>query len=206
MANYITLARLLLLFLVVYLAYQSSLATQLATFGLLLIVFAMDGLDGWVARAKNECSLFGSVFDIAADRVVENVLWVVLADLDVVPLWVTISFLLRGFLVDAIRSVENAKGKTAYEALQHKLSKFLVSSRFMRALYGTVKTVTFGWLFLLPVLLTLWPVIGSYEEITAAISTCLILATLILCLARGFPVIIEFMIQEKVFHVTAATD
>ena len=44
-------------------------------------VIGLDGVDGYVARKRNETSVFGSIFDIAIDRVVENVLWVVLADL-----------------------------------------------------------------------------------------------------------------------------
>jgi len=60
-----------------------------------LIIIALDGVDGCVAHNRGEISLFGSIFDIAADRMVESVLWLVLANQDLVPVWVTILFLTR---------------------------------------------------------------------------------------------------------------
>jgi len=90
MANLITLSRLLLLFILVGLLYHNAVYAQIIAFFLLILIFVMDGLDGWVARRRGESSLFGAIFDIAADRVVENVLWVVLADLDRVPIAVAL--------------------------------------------------------------------------------------------------------------------
>ena len=46
---------------------------------LLPVLFLMDWFDGYVARTKNQVSDLGSVLDIAIDRVVENVLWLVFA-------------------------------------------------------------------------------------------------------------------------------
>ena len=53
------------------------------------------GILGYVSMSK--VSLFGSIYDIAANRVVENVLWVVLANLDLVPVWVALVFVTRGY-------------------------------------------------------------------------------------------------------------
>ena len=103
MANLITLGRFLLLFLLVTAAYEASPAWQVANAPLLLLIIALDGVDGYVARKRNETSVFGSIFDIAIDRVVENVLWVILADLGLVPIWVAIVFITRSSIVDSIR-------------------------------------------------------------------------------------------------------
>lgn len=199
MANCITLGRLILLFVLVYLTYQDYLAAQIAAFMLLITIFAMDGLDGWVARKRGECTLFGSVFDIAADRVVENVLWVVLAHLARVPLWVALIFLLRGFLVDAIRSVENANGRSSFDALTSPLSQFLVAGRLMRGVYGTVKTLAFAWLYLVPLMYAVWPVAVQGQLVFNAISNALIFAAVLLCIVRAVPVIAEFTVREGVF-------
>jgi CDP-diacylglycerol--glycerol-3-phosphate 3-phosphatidyltransferase len=88
MANLITVARLILLFVVVAILYASPGPLASLTMVSLVIVFAGDGLDGWVARRRGSTSQFGAVFDIAGDRVVETVLWIAFADLDLVPIWV----------------------------------------------------------------------------------------------------------------------
>src|SRR3546814_3442538 len=59
----------------VAMAYWAPPRWQLLDPPLLLLIISLDGLDGWVARRRGETSVFGAVFDIAADRVVEAVLW-----------------------------------------------------------------------------------------------------------------------------------
>src|SRR5690606_14078308 len=98
---------------------------------LLLLIISLDGLDGWVARRRGETSLFGAVFDIAADRVVEVVLWLVLADLGLVPIWVAILFVTRGVLVDSIRYARIASGGGVFD-MTSRIGRFLVAGRFMR--------------------------------------------------------------------------
>ncbi len=104
MANLVTLSRLLLLLLVVWLSYQPSTPWSLANFFLIILIFVSDGLDGYIARKRNETSLFGALFDIAGDRIVELTLWIVAADTDLVPIWVPLVFIIRGVIVDTIRS------------------------------------------------------------------------------------------------------
>ena len=41
------------------------------------LIFAADGIDGYVARKLNQTSLFGATFDIAADRIIELTMWIV---------------------------------------------------------------------------------------------------------------------------------
>ena len=44
------------------------------------------------------------LFDIAGDRITELTLWIVAADTDLVPIWVPLVFIIRGVIVDTIRS------------------------------------------------------------------------------------------------------
>ena len=81
---------------------------------LIIVVFASDGLDGWVARKRGSTSQFGAVFDIAGDRIVENALWIIFADLDLIPVWVPLMVMTRGFLVDGLRSLSYVEGMTAF--------------------------------------------------------------------------------------------
>ncbi|MCZ6744033.1 MAG: CDP-alcohol phosphatidyltransferase family protein, partial [Alphaproteobacteria bacterium] len=114
MANLITLVRFVLLFPLIVMAYVAPPVWLLPSAPLLILIFALNGIAGFVARTRDEATVFGSIFDVAIDRVVEIVLWVVLADLDLVPVWVAILFIVRGSIVDSIRYAAISKGETAF--------------------------------------------------------------------------------------------
>jgi CDP-diacylglycerol--glycerol-3-phosphate 3-phosphatidyltransferase len=139
MANLITIARFPLTFLYLVILYYGNQTLQYWNVLLLFIVFNLDSLDGWVARKRGETSLLGSVLDIATDRTLEYVLWVVYAHLGLIPVIVPIIVLIRGTTVDAVRSVGMKSGKSAFDQIQSPLNRFLVGSRFMRAFYGAAK-------------------------------------------------------------------
>lgn len=197
MANLITSARFVLLFVLVAMAYLAAPSWQLLDPLLLIVVIILDGLDGYVARRRGETSLFGSVYDIAVDRVVENVLWIVLADLNLVPVWVALLFITRGVLVDTIRSHAAARGETAFGMMRTKWGRALVAGRFIRGLYGTVKAVTFAWILLFQPFPALYPGLwAQWSGVVGAITPLLIFASVTLCLVRGIPVVAEFYLSE----------
>lgn len=149
MANAITIGRVGLLFVVVYLTYVGDTALILTAMGLLILVIVADGLDGWVARRRHETSTFGAVFDIAGDRIVENVLWIAFAHLGLIPVWVPLLVITRGFIVDALRSLALQEGMTAFgdrTMMRSALTRWLTAGRFMRALFGVMKAVAFVFL------------------------------------------------------------
>jgi CDP-diacylglycerol--glycerol-3-phosphate 3-phosphatidyltransferase len=186
LANIITLARLPLLLLLVGLLFVPDFAVRSCGLALLVVLFLMDWFDGYVARLRNEVTELGAVLDIAIDRAVENILWITFMYLGLVPLWVPIIFLIRSFIVDSIRGVALTRGKSGFGMMHSVVGRFLVASRFMRALYGLAKGVTFGFLYLTwalalkdpNVLITLHP-----------LNQALIFFTTGLCLIRGLPVI-----------------
>jgi CDP-diacylglycerol--glycerol-3-phosphate 3-phosphatidyltransferase len=148
-ANLITVARLLLLFVAIALIYWGSAGAILFAVLLIAIVFAGDGLDGYVARRRKSTSQFGAVFDIAGDRIVENALWVIFAELQLIPVWIPLLVLTRSFVVDGLRSISYAEGMTAFgerNMMRSQLTEWLTAGRFMRTLYGYAKA--FGFLFL----------------------------------------------------------
>ncbi len=203
MANLITLLRFLLLFLLVGMAYHAAPALQLVNAPLLALIIALDGVDGWVARRRRETSIFGSIFDIAVDRVVEVVLWVVLGDLGLVPMWVAIVFVVRGTIVDSIRYGAISRGETAFGMMRSPWGKRLVSGRIMRAAYGTVKALTFGWVLLLQPLPLLLPADwNQWQSLVHAVTTIMVGASVLLCFIRGIPVIVEFIVEQRVFQGT----
>src|SRR3954452_4075524 len=100
MANLITIARLILLFVVTAMIHYRPVDLALLSMVLLGVGFAGDGLDGWVARRVGLTSSFGAVFDIAGNRIIETVLWVSFAWERVIPLWVPFLVIVRGGVVD----------------------------------------------------------------------------------------------------------
>jgi CDP-diacylglycerol--glycerol-3-phosphate 3-phosphatidyltransferase len=205
MANLITLFRFVLLFPLIVMAYSAPPQWQLLNAPLLILIVSLDGVDGWVARRRNETSVFGSIFDVAIDRAVENVLWVVLADLDLVPIWVALTFIIRGTVVDSIRYAAISRGETAFGMMRSRWGRFIVAGRFMRGFYGVVKAVTFGWIFLIqpwPALFPdFWLRVGDMAGVIAAL---LVYVSVALCIIRGVPVILECLVETRVIKLKGA--
>jgi CDP-diacylglycerol--glycerol-3-phosphate 3-phosphatidyltransferase len=169
MANLITLSRLALLLVIVAIAYQPPGAWQLVTVPLLILLFITDALDGYVARKWNEASLFGAMFDIAGDRVVELTMWIILADLDLV-----------------------------FSMMASPLGHWLVAGKFMRIFYAVLKAVVFCWLMLIhpmpAVFEDFWATWGEAMSQAGRVLVYLAVAT---CIIRGLPVIAEFVYSER---------
>ena len=199
MANLVTLSRLLLLLLVAWLFYQPVTPWSFASFFLIIFIFVSDGLDGYIARKRNETSLFGALFDIAGDRITELTLWIVAADIDLVPIWVPLVFIIRGVIVDTIRSSNAvAEGMTPFALMRSPLGKFIVAGKFVRTLYAVVKAAAFAGLALqrpFPALLPeLW---GSVGWLLTGLTYFFVYFSVVLCIARGLPVVAEFVHAQK---------
>lgn len=199
MANLVTLSRLILLLVVVWLFYLPPGAWSLLSFFLIIFIFVTDGLDGYIARKRNETSLFGALFDIAGDRITELTLWIVAADTDLVPIWVPIIFIIRGVIVDTIRSSNAvAQGVTPFALMRSPFGKFIVAGKFVRTLYAVAKAAAFAGLALQhpgPVVLpTLWNQVGW---LLTGLTYFFVYVSVVLCIVRGLPVIAEFVYAQK---------
>lgn len=199
MANLITLSRLVLLIAVVAIAYRGPSPWQFANVALLIVVFVTDGLDGWVARRRNETTLFGALFDIAGDRVVELTMWIVLADLRLVPIWVPLVFVVRGTVVDTIRASHSmGRGESPFEMMATPVGRFLVAGKFMRIGYAVLKATAFCWLLFLRPLPGTVPVLwAAWGGVLTGIGDALVYLAVLVCLLRGAPVIAEFVYAER---------
>ena len=193
MANTITLARIPLLIVVVLLLYLDSPLVQAITAGLVAILILMDSLDGIVARRRQEVGMLGSKLDIAVDRIVEQVMWIVYAHLGLISVAIPVIFIIRGGLVDTVRSFSLVWGETSFGMMQTKWGRRLVASNFMRTTYGVAKVIAFCTLALALGLRDLWA--GTPREDWAQALwifavVCSWIATAI-CLIRGVPVLLE---------------
>ena len=200
LANLLTLSRLGFLIAGIWLLYLPGLPAKAISFVLVWVVILIDAIDGTIARTRGEASALGSVLDIAIDRVVENVYWITFTDVQLVPVWVALIVVTRGILTDAVRGFALARGMTPFEMMQTRWGRWLVSHRFMRAVSGTTKVVTFAGIVAYIGLREWWQHTPNAQYLPPLHNLLLICValTVLVNLLRGIPVLIEsrrFFIQ-----------
>jgi len=82
--------------------------TDLAA-GILFVAAALsDILDGWIARSRDEVTPLGVFMDLAADKVLVAGVLVAMVAVDLVPVWIAATILIREFIVQAVRQLAAA--------------------------------------------------------------------------------------------------
>ena len=158
-----------------------------------IIAFALDGVDGYVARKFHEESKFGALLDIMGDRIVENTYWILFAVMG----WISILFPLiaitRGFVTDTIRSAAMEQGLTPFGMQVNPVCKFITGSRFMRISYAVAKVVAF--VLIVAAKIPACP----YSEIVWNIGYWAAIFAIVFCVVRGLPVVIEakYLFEKK---------
>jgi len=194
-ANLITLFRLILVFVVISLFGRHTYKLDILLVALIGLIF-LDSVDGYVARKRNEASAFGALFDIVGDRIVECVFWVYFAVKGLIPLWIPVVVIARGFFTDGLRSAAFAQGKTAFgenTMMASGWTRALTSSRASRSIYGIAKTLAF---------LYLGGVIAFKNSGISPETSNLVLGleragvilsavTVAMCLIRGLPILVD---------------
>ena len=197
MANALTVARVLLIFVVIAVWGRDggvrNVWLDVAMVPLLAWAIFMDALDGWAARRRHEESKAGALFDIAGDRIVELALWTFFAvrrdagGQPFVPFWVPLVIITRTVLTDLIRSAAFGQGKTPFgsEGMQSAAwARQLTASRWSRGAYGIMKAVCFCALGLL----LAWPGAASHSKLRATVDI-LVYATTLFAVVRAVPVL-----------------
>lgn len=191
MANIVSVSRIFVAYIAILCLYEKTTWAYILAFVLTAIAFAMDGLDGYIARKYNQSSEWGSVLDILGDRIVEVSYWIVFAAMG----WINIIFPLvcvaRAFTTDGIRSVALSKGMTAFgdKTMQSTAwGKFICASRFMRISYAVAKVMAFMLLIVVNTPgMELWNGTPALHMITMALAWIAI----IFCVVRAIPVVVE---------------
>jgi CDP-diacylglycerol---glycerol-3-phosphate 3-phosphatidyltransferase len=204
--NRVTLLRIGLLFVLVFFIYDQGIWSRVFAALLTILVIVMDWLDGFLARKLAESTAIGSVLDVAGDRVVECVLWICLADLGLIGVWIPILVISRDIFTDSIRNYVMKYGYSGFgekSMMRSRIGRFLTGAPIMRTSYAIAKAVTFAVLLLASGLEKIshhWPHISSqWGDIGLKIGSTVAIFTAVLCLVRGIPVIIEgtILIQQK---------
>jgi len=199
MANFITILRIILLFIGISFIYSYTFHGELIAFIIILSVIIMDWLDGYIARKRNITTQFGAVIDILGDRIVENSLWIVFAHIHLIPVWVPLIVIVRGFVTDSMRSVALAKGKTPFgenTMIRTEIGRLIVSSKLSRGIYGVAKVITFCYLILYLAYLEAlkvhpYAVFSSWQGRLYTTGLILVYFTVVICALRAVPVIAD---------------
>lgn len=197
--NLVIVGRVVLAFVAVALLRVASPWAAGSAVVLTVVVIAMDGLDGYLARKLDLASDLGAVLDITADRIVEHIFWIAFAVSGMVGLWVPLVVMTRSFLVDTARGMALAHGRTAFgegTMMRSPLSRFLTGGRLMRNLYGVVKVAAF---VLLGTLMTVAQAQAAGADVSspAALARVAVAAdvsvwvAVALCVVRGVPVLLD---------------
>ena len=188
-ANAVTLARVVLAIIVVTAAQFHFNEASLLLPVLIVLVFALDGIDGSIARWLNSASILGSFLDLAADRIVEF-LFILLFTLNkAIPAWFPIIFYARIILSDSCRFYAYRTGRVAASGIElPSYVSQVVLHPISRTAYGTIKMAVFLFLFISnftrPQLLD----ISWYSRVVF----CGLVTTIALSLFRGFPIILRY--------------
>lgn len=195
MANFITIFRVFLVFIATYLLFKNSTLGYVFALILTIAAFALDGLDGWVARKLNESSKLGAVLDIMSDRIVENAYWIVFAVLGWLPVAFPLIAITRSFVVDSLRSVAMEQGYTAFgetSMQSDKIGYLICSSKFARISYAVAKALA----FVLMIVAKTPSIDHDLSVFIAAIAYFFAIIAIVFCVLRGLPVVFE---SKKLF-------
>lgn len=135
-ANGVTIARIVLIpvFLVILLAdwpawfhapaivYAIRPWAAAAVFGVLA---ATDGVDGYLARSRNEVTTFGKFIDPIADKLLITAALLALLQMGLLPAWIALIIIAREFIVSGLRMVASAEGMVIAASWYGKLKTII---------------------------------------------------------------------------------
>jgi len=109
--NILTLSRIPLMFIIVWLMYERWPGSASLAFLLFVAGGISDWLDGYLARHRGQISVFGKLMDALADKIMVLGIMVAMLTWDYpIPLAFVLLTLCREFLVSGMRMVAASKG------------------------------------------------------------------------------------------------
>jgi len=108
--NLVTLSRLALVPLIVWLSYGTEAASLWLAAGLFTLAAATDWLDGYLARRLSAPSRLGTLIDPLVDKTLVLSVFFVFADRGLLPLWLALLLMFRELAVSALRHGLSAGG------------------------------------------------------------------------------------------------
>ena len=189
-ANIVSLSRIFIAFIAIWLLFDNTTVAYIWSVILTIVAFAMDGVDGYIARKYNQASELGSVLDIMGDRIVEASYWIAFSYMGWLPIIFPIICVTRAFTTDSIRSVALSKGMTAFgdKSMQTTAwGKFICASKFMRISYAVAKVMA----FILLIAASIPSLNKGIADPLFTIAVILAWIAIIFCVVRAIPVVAE---------------
>lgn len=184
--NLITILRVLLSFLTLFLLDQARYTTTFLACIFIVVIIFTDFLDGFLARKFGVESEIGAILDITGDRIVEFIFWIFFAVKGPLSFWFPVIVISRDVLVDTVRQSAFKQGVKPYEIHSNKIARFVVTSGYFRTGYALAKAVAFTLLGI-----DLLTIHGKLNFSIHSVALGFAWFALIICLVRGLPVILE---------------
>ncbi len=148
--NLITLSRIPMMFVIVWLMYQEWTGAASLAFWLFIIAAVGDWYDGYLARRMGLISNFGKFMDALADKIMVLGLMIAFVDLDWIPVFWVLLHLCREFLVSGMRMVAATKG-------------VIVAADKGGKTKTLTQLIAIGFLLFVPMLATDWAFFSGWE-------------------------------------------
>jgi CDP-diacylglycerol--glycerol-3-phosphate 3-phosphatidyltransferase len=121
-ANRLTMLRIVLAFLFMFLLFCRGLWFKVAAFSVFIIAALSDFFDGKLAQKKNLVTDFGKLMDPIADKILVLAAFAVFVQMQLVEAWMFVIIVSREILITSLRLFALNKGKvlSASKAGKHK--------------------------------------------------------------------------------------
>ncbi len=129
--NSLTLLRILVIPMLVFVLVSSLNGKELIAFGIFLLAALTDMLDGFWARRKKQITVFGQLLDPIADKLLITSVFICLVELGIVSAWIVVIIIGREIAVTGFRALASSKGITIPAS---KLGKIKMNSETITVL------------------------------------------------------------------------
>ncbi|MFZ3171256.1 MAG: CDP-diacylglycerol--glycerol-3-phosphate 3-phosphatidyltransferase [Carboxydocellales bacterium] len=110
LANRLTLARIFLVPIFMMILISKIPYGNFIAAAVFILAASTDGLDGYIARKKNQVTRLGKFMDPLADKLLVSAALISLVELQEIPAWVAVIIIGREFAVTGLRAVAAAEG------------------------------------------------------------------------------------------------
>ena len=120
-ANKLTMLRVLLIPVFLILLYLDFPYNNYFALGIFIIASVTDGLDGFIARSRNQITDFGKFMDPLADKILTFAAMIWFVEAGLMPAWLVLIVIMREFFVTGTRLVAVAKGRVIDASVSGKI-------------------------------------------------------------------------------------
>ena len=110
--NALTIFRVILTPIFIYLLFNSSMYSNLYALTIFILASVTDAFDGYYARKYNIETEFGNFLDPLADKILVSSAFISFYLLDLIKLWMVVVILSRDFFITCLRIVMKKNGQS----------------------------------------------------------------------------------------------